>query len=36
MIKKYKDFLFESLLLESIVVYSDKFKSILNFEKISF
>jgi len=29
MIKKYKDFLFESLLLESTLIYSDKFKNII-------
>ena len=29
MLRKYNDFLFESLILESIVVYSNKFKDIL-------
>jgi len=29
MLKKYKDFLFESLLLESTLIYSDKFKNLL-------
>lgn len=30
MIINYKDFLFESLMLESTVVYSDKFRKLLN------
>lgn len=29
MLKKYNDFLFESLILESVVVYSDKFRELL-------
>ena len=30
MLRKYNEFLFESLILESIVVYSDKFRKILS------
>lgn len=30
MLKRYNDFLFESMIFESIVVYSDKFRKILN------
>ena len=30
MLKRYNDFLFESMIFESILVYSDKFRKILN------